>query len=113
MKALRTFFVLFVVVAGFYVAWKVLPPYFSNYQFEDAIASEARMQAYSSKSEQDIRDLVLKRAADLDISLRPDQVVVSRTGDTLNISADYTVHIDLPLYPLDLKFQPSSKGRRM
>lgn len=113
MKSIKALFGLFVVVAGFYVAWKVIPPYFANYQFQDELESQVRLLSYSQKSEQEIHDLLVKKAHDFDIPLKDQELTVMRNGTELSISADYTVHVDLPVYPLDLHFTPNSKNRRM
>ncbi len=113
MKSIKALFGLFVVVAGFYVSWKVIPPYFNNYQFQDELESQARLNSYTTKSEQEIRDIVIKKAREFDIPLQDQQVTVQRAGSELSISADYTIHVDLPVYPLDLHFTPGSKNRRM
>jgi len=111
MKSIKALFGIFVVVALFYASFKVIPPYFSNYQFQDEIESQARLLSYSQKSEQEIRDIVVKKAHEYDIPLTDQQVKVQRSGRELSISADYTVHIDLPVYPLDLHFTPATKNR--
>ncbi len=113
MKTIKALFGLFVMVAIFYMGYKVMPPYFANYQFADAIQNETDMNSYSQKSEQEIRDNVIKKARDLDITLTSDQVKVQRNGAELAISADYTVHIDIPMYPFDLHFTPASKNKRI
>ena len=113
MKTLKALFGLFVVVAMVYLGIKVLPPYFANYQFSDVIQSETEMNSYNQKTEQEIRDGILKKARDLDIPLTSDQVKVQRLGSELAISADYTVHIDIPVYPFDLHFTPSGKNKRI
>ena len=113
MKTLKALFGLLVVVAIFYLGYKVLPPYFANYQFADVIQNETDMNSYSQKSEQEIREGIVKKARDLDIPLTSDQVKVQRSGAELAISADYTVHIDIPVYPFDLHFTPASKNKRI
>jgi len=99
------------VIAGV----KVVPVYFNNYEFEDAIKNEALQATYSSRSEEDIRDAVIKRARDYDITLTPKQVKVSRTGQygngSLFIEADYTVPIEVPGYSTVVEFHPSSKNK--
>ncbi len=62
------------------VGIKVIPPCFSNYQFEDAIKKDALQATYTSRSEEDIRKAVIKHAHEYDIPLTPQQVQVSRTG---------------------------------
>ena len=114
MKRLRALFGLLLVGGGFYVAWMLIPPYFDNYQFQDIIENEARQNTYSGypKSEEDIRTSVFKKAQDLEIPIKPEQIQVSRKGPEVVISADYTVHVDLPLYPVDLEFHPSSRKNK-
>ena len=113
MNRLKALFGLLVVVAAAYAAWMMLPPYFNNYQFQDDIQSEALMNSYSNKSEQDIRNTLAKKAAEYGIPLQAEQINVQRSGAELSIWADYTVHLDLPGFPLDLKFHPATKNKRI
>jgi hypothetical protein len=105
--------VLFVAMA--IVGIKVVPVYFSNYQFEDAIKTEALQSTYSARSEEDIRDSVIKHAKEYDIQLTTKQVHVSRTGangtGSLSIEADYSVPVNLPGYSMNFDFHPSSKNK--
>lgn len=106
-------FALFVVMA--IVGIKIVPVYFSNYQFEDSIKSEALQSTYGNRTEDDIRDSIIKHAKEYDIPLTAKQVRVSRTGSngagTLSIEVDYTVPVDLPGYPMTFEFHPSSKNK--
>ena len=111
MKTLRALIGLCVIVAVIYTAWKLVPPYFHDYQFQDVVSEEARMNTYTARSENDIRESIFKKAQDLDIPITRDQINVRREGQTVNISADYIVHVDLPAYPLDLKFHAGSKNK--
>jgi len=111
MKTLKAIAGLALVVGGAYVGYLLIPPYFANYQLQDYIESETRLQTYSTKSEQDIRDGVVKQARGLDIPLAPEAVTVQRGAGELQIFCAYTVHVDLPGYPVDLKFAPGSKSK--
>ena len=62
------------------VGIKVIPPYFSNYEFQDAIKTEALQSTYSSRSEEDIRTAIIKQAHSYDIELTAKQVHVARSG---------------------------------
>lgn len=110
MKALRAFIGLFIVVAFFYVAWKVVPPYMNDYQFEDSVAQIAHEATFNyQRTEQDVKDAVAKKAAEFDIPLRSEQVHVSKNGPEVIITGEYTIHIDMPGKPIDLHFQVNSK----
>ena len=104
-----------VIVAFIYGAWMIIPPYFANYQFEDGIKNEALHSTYTTKTEDDIRNAVIKQAKDLDIPVTREQVKVQRAGNmgtgSIIIDVDYTVHVDLPGYPMDLHFHPSTSNR--
>ena len=101
----------FVGLLGF----KLIPPYFSNYEFEDSIKNESVQATYSTRTEDDIRDAIIKEARNYDIPLTPKQVHVTRVGGfgagTLNIEADYSVPIDLPGYSTTIEFHPSTKNK--
>ena len=102
------------VVAGIYVGYKIVPVYFNYYQFQDAMEQEARVQSYTGKSETDMRDSIWKKAQQLELPLAsPEAIKVERTGTAVSISTEYTVHIDLPVHPFDVKFTPNSKNKQM
>jgi hypothetical protein len=106
----------FVVMGAVIYGCSVLvPPFFSNYEFEDAIETEARMSTYSTKPEDAIRESVFKKAQDLEIPIAKEQIKVQRFGyqgtGSILIETQYTVHVDLPGYPLDLNFHPTTKNR--
>jgi hypothetical protein len=97
------------------ISLRVLPPFFSNYELEDAIKTESVQAMYSTRSEDDIRETIIKQARNYDIALTPKQVKVSRVGGfgagSLNIEAEYSVPLDLPGYSTTLDFHPSSKNK--
>ena len=104
-----------VMVLAVILCFRLIPPYFANYQFEDFIKNEALQSTYGSRSEEDIRDSVIKHARDYDIQLTSKQVRVSRTGSngtgTLTIEAQYSIPVSLPGYSTTLEFHPSSSNK--
>jgi hypothetical protein len=113
MERLKALFGLLLLIAVFYTAWMLLPPYVHDYQFQDDVRNEALINSYNNKSEQDIRNTLAKKAAEYDIPLKPEQINVQRNGTELSIWADYTVHVELPGFPLDLRFHPATKNKRI
>lgn len=106
---------IFAMVAVVYLCAELIPPYFANYEFEDAIKTEATMTTYSTKTEDAIREEVFKKAQELDIPIAKEQIKVQRVGvanaGSVTIEAAYTVHVNLPGCPLDLNFDPASRNR--
>ena len=110
MKTLRALIGLAIVVAFFYVAWKVVPPYMNDYEFEDAVAQIAHEATFNyQRTEQDVKEAVAKKAAEFDIPLKSEQVHVSKNGTEVIITGDYTIHIEMPVRPVDLHFHVNSK----
>ena len=110
MQRLKALVGVFVVVAFFYLAWKVLPPYMAEYQFQQEIQSIARNNEYSPLDENGIRDQVKKKIIELGVPVNPESVVVQKGGFDVTIGANYSVHIDALLYPFDLTFHPATKN---
>jgi len=106
------------VVAIVGVVWclaELAPPYMANYQFQDVIETEARISTYSTKPADAIRDSLFKKAQDLELPLTREQIKVVRSGaentGSVAIEVDYSVHVSLPFYPMDLHFHPSTKNK--
>jgi len=103
------------MVAVAIVCMKLIPPYFSNYEFEDFIKNEALQSTYGNRSENDIRDAVIKHARDYDIQLTTAQVKVTRSGTSgtgsLSIEANYTIPVSFPGYTTTLEFHPSTQNK--
>jgi hypothetical protein len=98
-----------------YVGAELIPPYFSNYEFQDTLDNEARLGTYSTKGDDVIREAVFKRAQELELPISKEQIKIQRTGPLGNgsvlIETEYSVHLDLPGYPMDLEFHPHSKNK--
>lgn len=104
-----------VIVVAAIVLIKLVPVYVSEFELEDAIKNDALQATYSTKSEEEIREAVIKHAKDYDVQLTPKQVHVSRNGSfgngTLQIECDYSVPLEFPGYSTTVEFHPSSKNQ--
>jgi hypothetical protein len=91
-----------------YAAIQIIPPYFANYQFQDAIETESRfaLTGYPKRSQDDIQNEVFKKAQDLGLPVKHDDIKVDMTTGTVAISTDYSVPIDLKIYQFTLQFHP-------
>jgi hypothetical protein len=89
-------------------AIKLIPPYFANYQLQDAIESESRfaLTGYPKKSVDDIRDDVFNKAMDLGVPASKDNIQVDVQNGSVSIAMDYSVPIDLKVYQFTLQFHP-------
>jgi hypothetical protein len=101
---------LLIVAAMVFVGAKIVPVYFANFQFQDAIRTEARfaLTGYPKKSLEDLRDDIYKKAQELDIPATRDaiRVDVDPGRGYVDIGLDYSVPIDLTVYQFTLQFHP-------
>jgi hypothetical protein len=112
---MKMVFGILIIVASVILLATLAPPFFSNYQFEDALKTESQMTTYTTKTEDVIRDEVFKKAQDLDVPVTKEQIKVVRNGvvgtGSVEIEAAYTVHVNLPFYPMDLNFNASARNK--
>lgn len=107
------------VVAIIMACWQILVPEVTNMIFQDEVHDSAAQMGYRTgaaplNSDEEIRNLVIRKAAKHDIELDPKQVTVQRSGvgeyTTWYVAVDYTVKVDLLVFSLPLHFMPTSKG---
>ena len=83
------------VVGAGYLGFMFMPPYFSNFQFNDDVQSIAKFAAVNTRSEDDLRADVMKKAREYDLPIKPEQLKISRNERAVNISVDYVVVVEL------------------
>jgi hypothetical protein len=102
--------VVFVVLL--FSAIKIVPAYVNNYELQDAMQQEARFNFHlntgMAKSTDDIRGDIMKKVRDLGLPIKPDDIQVTQDGTKVNISADYTISVDLVVYQFTLHFHPQA-----
>ena len=91
-----------------FVAIKLIPVYFANFQFQDSIESESRfaLTGYPKKSADDVRNDVWNKVQELGIPAQKEAIQVNMNNGSVDISLDYSVPIDLKVYEFTLQFHP-------
>lgn len=112
-KAIVGFLAIIGVVYG---AFQVVPPEMNNYSFQDDLRQVAVVGgANPHTSDDDLRNSILSKAKEHDITLTPEQVTVTRLNTpgapSVYVAADYTVPVSLPGYDFTLHFTPSSGNK--
>jgi len=99
---------LIILGAMVFAGIKIVPVYFANYEFQDSLNSESRfaLTGYPRRTIEDVRDDVFKKAQDLGIPAKREDIQVSMENGSVSISLDYTVPIDLAVYQFALQFHP-------
>jgi hypothetical protein len=112
-KALGGFLaILFVVIACFEVG----PPLMSNYSFQDDLRNVALVDgANFAKTDEDVRNDVMRKVKEQNLPIEPKQVTVQRINtpgmSAIYVAADYSVTVSLPFYSFDMRFNPTSGNK--
>ena len=90
------------------VAVLLVPAYYHNWELQSYIAALSHDPATGNRPVDLVRALVVDKAAGLGLPVHTSDVHVTRTGAAVKIEVLYVVHIDLPVYTVDLHFRPGA-----
>jgi hypothetical protein len=112
-KACVGFLAIAAVVVGLF---QVAPPMLNNFSFQDDLKTLAMVESSNlQKTDEDVRNDVLRKAKERDLPIEAKQITVQRINtpglSAIYITADYTVTINLPGYALEMHFTPSSGNK--
>jgi hypothetical protein len=87
------------------------PIYIHNLELQSYVADLTHTEAAKSAADGELRANVLKKAGELDLPVKADNVQIERIGDQLRIDVRYFVRVSLPFYTVDLHFYPGAGSR--
>jgi hypothetical protein len=102
-----------IVILALYAAFKLVPPYVSEYQLQDKMQEQARFGIVNRYTDEQVRENIYKVVQDLDIPVKREDIKVTVTQAIVKISLDYTVPVDLLVYSTVLHFSPSSENKAL
>ena len=97
-----------VLVVLVLIAVFLAPPYYHDWQLQGYLRALVRDQAAANRSADLVRALVVDRAASLGLPVHTADVHITWSKDKVRIEVLYIVHIDLPVYTVDLHFRPGA-----
>jgi hypothetical protein len=99
---------LVILFAMGFAAVKVVPVYVENYQFQDSIEAESRfaLTGYPKKGPDDVRADIYKKAKELGLPVKQEDIRVSMTNGSVEISVDYSYDFVLSVYQWTHDFHP-------
>jgi hypothetical protein len=110
---MKAIFGLLVLLVGGFVLYKVIPAYWGDFKLGQMLDDQAMVYTYTNKSEDEIAKAVAEKAREIDVPLTPEEIKVTRGGSELGITAEYSVHVDMPIYPFDLNFRTATKNKNV
>lgn len=97
-----------VLVVLVLIAVLLAPHYYHDWELEGYLRALVHDPATVNRSTDLVRALVVDKAAGLGLPVRTADVHVLRTNNKVKIEVLYIVHIDLPVYTVDLHFRPGA-----
>jgi hypothetical protein len=107
----------FLVIAAVVVAlFQVAPVMLANYSFQDDLKNVALMDSANfQKTDEDVRNDVMRKVKEHDLPIEPKQIIVQRINtpgiSAVYLSVNYTVTVNLPGYPFDMSFNPTTGNK--
>jgi len=112
---MKLFFGLTVIAVALYLGVEFVPPYYSNYQFQDVLKEAALDATNGNQSEAVIQDFVYRKSQQVGIPITKQDIKVHRVGfngtGSVSIDVPYVVHVDLIAFPVDLTFDASATNK--
>ena len=94
-----------------YLAWQVVPPLVTNYQFQDVIKRAALHGSVESWEVERVENTVIEEGAALGVKIRREQVVVQVRQKFVSIDVNYFHPLNMLFFTYNLHFNPSSVNR--
>ena len=113
MQTIKLIIGLLAIVAVVLALFQIAPPIMVNYSFQDDLKTIVLLDGTSpQKTDEDIRNDVLRKAKEHELPIEGKQVKVQRLNmpglGGVYVAADYEVTINLPGYSFDMHFTPNS-----
>lgn len=97
-------FWMLVLIVGLVVAWEMVPIKMRSVELYDFMEDQASVATYDQNTEA-IKKRILAKAAELDIPLDKDTLLVERIGDRIRMRAVYTLPAEFPGYTYNWEFE--------
>jgi hypothetical protein len=102
--------VLILIILGILGA-RLLPLYLDNMRLQSYVEGITRDADNKTQPDDALRVAVLNKAAFLGLPVKAENVHIKRSEDNTRIDVRYIVHVDLPMYTVDLHFYPGAGSR--
>lgn len=92
-------------------ALRVVPVYIRSYEYKDYMRTQAKFAGVENKPPDAVRDALYRKANDLELPIRREQIRVGPGPGGVRITTQFTVPLDLVVYQTSLSFNFSEDTR--
>ncbi len=101
-------------MAFVFVSIKVIPPDYSNYQFEDWLKTQVPFLMVNHTTDESLQAAIIKELGNDGVVITKDNIkIVQNNPRGINVQIDYSVKVDLIFYQLNLHFTPEMNSQAL
>lgn len=98
------------IVAGVYLAYKLLPSQIAAYKFQDFLQEQCKYASGRLIQVEDLRGVILNRAKEIEVPVKPEDITINWTPSFISITATWTVDIEMIGYTKHRVFTLKASG---
>jgi hypothetical protein len=111
---LRALFYTVLLLVFVFVSYKVIPPYYANYQLEDWMKTQIPFFMVNHTTDEILYDTIVKEMHSEGIEVTRDNIkIIQNNSRGINVQIDYNVKLDLMVYQMNLHFAPQMNSQSL
>ena len=112
--ALRAIIWTAILLIFVFVCFKIVPPYYGNYELEDWLKTQVPFFMVNHTSDDALIAAVLKETKSEGINVTKENIkIIQNNAQGINVQLDYNVPVDLIVYSTNLHFTPSMNSQAL
>jgi hypothetical protein len=97
-----------------FVCFKLIPPYYANYEFEDWLKTQVPFLMVNHTTDDALNAAIIKELKNEGVTITKENIkIIQNTSQGVNVQIDYTVPVDLIVYSTNLHFTPSMNSQAL
>jgi hypothetical protein len=112
--ALRAIIWTVILLAFVFVCYKIIPPYYANYQFEDWLKTQVPFLMVNHTTDDALVAAIIKEMKSEGVTVTKENIkILQNTSQGINVQIDYNVPVDLIVYSTNLHFTPAMNSQAL
>jgi hypothetical protein len=111
---IRALFWTAILLAFVFVSYRLIPPYFANYQLEDWLKTQIPFLMVNHTTDDALYASIIKEMHSEGIEVTKDNIkIVQNNSQGINVQISYDVKLDLMVYQATLHFTPQMNSQAL
>ena len=103
-----------ILLAFVFVCYKVIPPYFANYQLEDWLKTQIPFFMVNHTTDEALYNSIIKEMRSEGIEVTKDNIkIVQNNSQGINVQISYDVKLDFMVYQTTVHFTPQMNSQAL